>query len=144
MNTFGNDQLPGVDTPLDQVSFNPLAAHGSDHFVTKGILIEKDSVDATHVGKTTILRAGTVLLRGAGTAGKFVPAGHASAPANNAILEAVILAQTIEMRAKDGTKADKNASGYIHAFVKDASIFWVDEAGYKTQMKAALPLVRFE
>jgi len=137
---LGNDALPGIEAPVSQEVFEFLL--DNDHLKSIGIVIDSASVDAGHTGRTQVLRAGTLLMTGAATGGKYVPAGHANAPASNAILSAVILEKTVDMRTKPNSVADKSGRGVIHGFVKDASLFYVDNT-YKTALKTALPLVAF-
>lgn len=138
---LGADAFPGITTPVEQ-EVNEFRVDTA-HLKEIGIVIDSASVDAGHTGKTTILRAGTLLMKGAATGGKFVPAGHANAPASNAITGAVILTKYVDMRTKDATVvADKPASGMIHGFVSDAKLFYVD-AAYKTALQAKLPMVAF-
>jgi hypothetical protein len=137
----GRDDLPGIDTPIEQDAREFLL--DADHKAVKGIVIDDTSVDAGNAGKTHILRPGLALIRGAGTGGKFVPADHASAPADTAILEAVILMHYVNMRGADGVARDKTAQGLWHGRVQDSQIIYVDLA-YDEDIRAALPQVRFE
>lgn len=137
---LGNDALPGITTPVEQEVNEFL--QDNDHLKVIGIVIDSASVDAGHTGRTTNLRAGTLLMTGAGTGGKYVPAGHASAPASNAILSAVILTKAVDMRTKDNSVADKSGQGLIHGFVTDSKLFYVDGT-YKTALQAKLPQVSF-
>lgn len=137
----GRDDLPGIDTPIEQEAREFLL--DVSHHAVKGIVIDDTSVDAGNTGKTHILRPGLALIRGAGTGGKFVPADHGSAPADSAILEAVILMHYVNMRGADGVARDKSAQGLWHGRVQDSQIIYVT-GGYKAEIQAALPMVRFE
>lgn len=138
---MGNDALPGISTPVEQEVNEFLK--DNQHLKSIGIVIDAASVDPGHTGRTTVLRAGTLLMKGAATNGKYVPAGHANAPASNAITGAVILEKFVDMRSKDpNVTADKSGRGVIHGFVDDSKLFYVDNA-YKSALQAALPLVAF-
>ncbi len=139
--TLGRDSLPGMNTPAEQGAREFLK--DVDFVKVKGIVIDDASVDAGNSGQTNILRPGLALVRGAGTSGKFVPADHSSAPAANAILEAVILNKYVNMLGATGVAEDKEAQGVWAGRVDESMIIFVD-AGYEDEIKAALAQVRFE
>jgi len=109
--TLGRDSLPKIITPIEQEAREFLK--DVEFVKVKGFIIDDASVDAGNTGKTHILRPGLALIRGAGTGGKFVPADHGSAPASNAILEAVILEKYVNMKDESGTAEDKEAAGRL-------------------------------
>jgi hypothetical protein len=139
--TLGRDSLPSIITPVEQAARE--FVKDIDFLKVKGIVIDKDSVDAGNTNQTYILRPGLALIRGAGTGGKFVPADHASAPISSAILEAVLLNKYVNMHDPSGATENKEAQGMWAGRVDDSLVIYVD-GSFKTAIQAALLSIRFE
>ena len=118
-----------------------------NHWVLeRGITIPANAVDSLNT-PTTKLRPGLALVRAeAGAAiGKFVPMGHADAPAAAAMKEAVILSYFVNMLDSAGVAEDKHVAGVKAGFVEDAKILFDGGAGAEiTEFKLVLNNVHFE
>lgn len=122
------------------------------HTMEKGVIIPGDAVDSGNAGKTNILRPGLVLVKviavGANQ-NKFVPVGHANAPAfaGGDIPQgaAVINIHFINMHDEDGVDTDRGVNGLIHGWVEDGQIIYGTSTGSEiTELRDAMPLVLFE
>ena len=136
--------LPGMGTEQSDVDSGPFIKNTQGQ-VFLGLHIQKDSEDAGNVGKETTLRKGVLLIRietGA-DAGKYAPADHGDVPASNAIVQAAILGEDVDMLGSDGTTvATRNVSAVIGGVIDEDKLIIVD-AGYRDGAVAALPLCHF-
>ena len=119
----------------------------NNHIVRRGIQIHKDTDDSSQApGYTHKLRAGLVLVRVESGLNKnlFVDAQHADAPIAAAVVEAVILMESLSMHDGDGVRVNKSGTGLIHGFVDEALInFGTADAPYIAAIRAALIQVDF-
>ena len=142
---IGLGQLPGISDEQTMESRKFLKDTG--HIVVRGVKIDKDTDDVAHVGKESVLRGGLALVRveAGPLTGKYVDAGHASAPVAGDIESAVILMETMPLADVAATRQDKAGSGLIHGFVEEDQILWgTSDAPTIAAIKAVLPMVQFE
>lgn len=152
MNTFnqqlGQHGLPGMGPIITadavEVRTDP------QHFVTRGVRIDK-AVDDPRTGATSgLLKAGLVLTRveaGGANQGFYVEFSHANHPGTGLEEKSGILLHDVNLnlRGSPGTFEDKVTALLIHGFVNEALIeFDTVVVGEIAALKAAMPLVAFE
>lgn len=136
--------LPGISAEEVNQDTAPILKT-TQGMVELGVTIEKDSEDASNVGKETTLLKGTVLIRieTGGNAGKYAPADHSEVPASNAVVQAAILQHDIKMVLADGsTVVDRNVSALVGGVFDEDELNFVD-SNYRDGAVAAMPLGHF-
>lgn len=143
VDTFGASGVPGMGPKTTSASREFLTK--ATHVEVKGIRIEKDTQD-TENDPVTKLRPGLVLIRveEGDNAGKFVHAAHADCPADEDIIEAVILEGFHSMLNREGVVEDQVAHGVEHGFVDEDKVLWgTVDAGTIAALKDVMNLIKF-
>lgn len=136
--------LPGLLPKLEQDSVKFLLEN--NHILRRGIRVVKTTVDSRSIGATFKLQGGLVLVRveAGGDKNKYVQLGHASAPLEADVKEAVILMESFSTRDRDGVEQEKNATGLLHGVVDENALnFSGVAASYVDKVKSVLKLVHF-
>lgn len=141
--------LPGVSVKKTQAARRFL--NHEAHIMTKGFIIPSDAVDSANT-PTTTLRPGLVLVKviaAGANQNKFVPVGHADAPAfaggNITPGRAVVLMDFVVMLDGDAVAQERGAHGLTHGWVEDGQIIYGTATGTEiTELRDAMPLVLFE
>lgn len=142
---LGQNRLPGVSEARTQLGpFQPLL-----DLSFKGVqevIIDSESEDTDHTDHVKVLRAGLLLFKAlTGDAkGKFVPSDHDDAPADNAVTDAVVLLETVDMRseADPDVTEDVAANALYAGHVDEDKLFDTTGASYLAAFKAAAKLVK--
>jgi hypothetical protein len=141
---LGNDRVPQMGPSFEHVQYQPFLKQ-QEFILRRDIVIEKDSEYAAG-SPVTLLVPGLIMVRiETGThKGKYVPAGHADAPAAGSVVQAGILELPVRMVKKDGSGDVEDQQGVIViGGVIDEDALVTDDTDYVAAAKEALTLCHF-
>ncbi len=141
---YGQNRLPGVSAKIDQLGpFQPLLDVSLQGKME--VIIQADSEDTGHTDHVKVLRAGLLVFKVlTGTSkGLWVPDDHSECPDANAVTEAAVLLETVDMRTMedpDNTE-DVGVNALWLGYVDEDKLFTTDPS-YLVAFKAAATTIK--